>query len=890
MLGAVPASAGAVEGDVCRIDTTGYTTLTAALTAVTEGKTIVLLTDIAYDSPIISNTRSFSVDLAGYDLSIASAQVYCLAATGGKQLSLLNTSAAESSLTITQTIAAADLASASGFGAVYTSGQNSRIEIAANIDTTVTTNMIGADADSGNSIQIGKGTIRADRVGINVTGTGSVQFTGDVYGLGSGADGISCRYSGNVQVNGAVYSDGIGVDAQSSSHVVVTNGVQAYDAHGSIGVYANESAVVQITGNVSAPTRGVFAEGGSITVDGNVSGTGADSIGVHTRDTISPAAQGTVTVTGSVSGKRYGAYAVEGGTVIVDKDAYSTAGTTSYASAAVYSRGVGSTAIVLGNATASGLNSSGIEVNAGGTAEVRGNITATEASSYGVKALSGTYYEVLYGSTATVDGTITATKYILIGATEKASDAWDEVTINGYLSFSGAYPLCYVFVKLPALQAAVPSASPVGGAVLSGTSVTLTTATSGAEIHYTLDGAAPTDSSPLYTAPITVTAPVTVKAIALKSGMTASGVMTESYTILSAAGIPAASPAGGAVPAGTTVTLTTSTPGAKIRYTLDGSNPSASSTLYYGPISITAGLTIKAVAMLSGVPDSAVMTASYTILAAPGTTGTGVLNDAAVYQISASAGIGGTVAPTGKQTVAAYGIAVYSIQPNPGYSISDVLVDGVSVGKVTEYRFSSIRANHTIEARFIHDCPSKAYTDLDIAMWYHEGIDFVLSKGLFVGTSAELFEPEAPMTRAMAVTILYRLAGRPPVSGSSAFSDVPADSWHAAAVTWGAETAAIAGYGNGKFGPGDQITREQFAVILFRYAGNAGRDLAADTLPALDAYQDAEDVSPYALAAVKWACGLGLLEGDRTRHLNPQAELSRAEAAALLMRFCSKAA
>ena len=885
LLGAIPAAAGVTEGDVCRIDATGYAALSGALAAVTEGKTIVLLADIACDSPIVAGTRSFSVDLAGYDLSVTSAQVYCLAATGGKQLSIENSGAETSSLTLVQALAEADLATASNFGAIYTGGTASRIVTAANVDLSVASNMIGVNASAGNSIQIGRGTIRAERVGIRVSGRGSVLFTGDVYGLGSGADGVDCRY-GDVQVEGTVYSDGIGVDAQNQGNVTVTEGVVTYDAHGTIGVYAYNGATVQITGEVTAPSRGVFAEGGWIRVEGSVTAAGIGGIGAFSRDTISPAAEGTVTITGSVCGSRYGAEATEGGTVLVGKDACSTAGTASYTSAAVYARGVGSTAVVSGNAAAAGQNSSGIEVNAGGTAEVNGNIEALGTSSYGVRALSGTYYDVLYGSTATVDGTITAAKYILIGTAEKGSGDWSEMTINGYRSFSGAYPLCYVFVKAPALQAETPAASPAGGAVAPGTEVALTTATSGAEIRYTLDGSEPTGESALYAGPIAVSAPVTIRAIAVGTGLAASGVLTESYTLLPAAEMPAASPAGGEVDPGTEVALTTATPGAEIRYTLDGSEPTGESALYTGPIRVTAAVTIRAAAMAVGIPDSAVMTAVYTIRTIQAPSASGGSESAAAFVITASAGAGASIAPAGRLTVAEYGSAAYSITPQPGYLIADVLVDGVSAGKVAEYRFSSVRANHTIEARFAHDCPAGAYTDVDVALWYHEGIDFVLSRGLFTGTSAALFEPEAPMTRAMAAVVLYRLAGSPSAPGASPFSDVPAGVWYGAAVTWGAETGLIGGYGDGSFRPNDPITREQFAVLLYRCAKNLGRDVAADKPAEPFAYGDAEDVSGYALTAVKWACGMGLLEGDGGACIHPASVLKRAEAAVLFLRFC----
>lgn len=799
LLGAVTVSAGAADGDVCRIDAAGYATLGAALTAVTEGKTIVLLADVAYGDQIVSSTRAFTIDLAGFDLSVTSAQFYCLASIGGKQLAIANSGQTESRLTITQTIAEAELSPAGGYGAIYTTGTSSRIVIAPNINTTVTTNMVGMDVAAGSSVQVGKGTIRADRVGIDVLGiAASALFVGDVYGLGSGADGVSCRY-GDVQVNGTVHSNGIGVNAQSQGHVaaeyVITGGTG-----GTAGVVATSGASVQISGDVDAVTKGVYAEGGTIRVDGSVTAAGADSIGAHARDTRFDSSQGTVTVTGSVYGKRYGAYATEGGTVIVGGDASSTAGSASYSSAAVNSRGVGSTIIVTGNASAAGQDSSGIEVYAGGTAEVNGNIEALGASSHGVRAYSGTYYDVLYGSIATVNGTITATQYILIGATVKASDSWSEITLNGYYSFSGASPACYVFVKVPALSADTPAASPAGSAVAAGTAVTLTTATSGAEIRYTLDGTEPTASSELYSGPITVTAAVTVKAMAIKSGLSDSAVMTESYTILTP---PAAD---------------------------------ADDTVY--------------------------------------------------FVVTAAAGTGGSIAPAGRTVVAEYGSAGYVIAPQPGYLIADVLADGVSVGRVSEYRFTSVRANHTIEARFVHDCPGKNYADVDVEQWYHEGIDFVLAKGLFVGTSSVLFEPEAPMTRAMAVMILYRLAGSPRPSGGSPFADVPDGAWYAPAVAWGAETAVVEGYGGGRFGPGDPVTREQFAVILRRYAEHAGRDVAADRGTEILTCADAGDISGYALTAVKWACGLGLFESGGGARMNPGSALSRAETAALFMRFC----
>ncbi|WP_082722525.1 chitobiase/beta-hexosaminidase C-terminal domain-containing protein [Paenibacillus jilunlii] len=166
-------------------------------------------------------------------------------------------------------------------------------------------------------------------------------------------------------------------------------------------------------------------------------------------------------------------------------------------------------------------------------------------------------------------------------------------------------------------QVEAPTANPAGGAVAPGTRGALSSATSGAEIHYTLDGSVPTVSSPAYSGPITVTSAVTIKAIAVKSGMTDSAVMSEAYTIMAQAEAPTANPAGGVVAPGTTVALSSATSGAAIHYTLDGSVPTVSSPVYSGPIAVTSAVTIKAIAVKSGMTDSAVMSEAYTISAEP---------------------------------------------------------------------------------------------------------------------------------------------------------------------------------------------------------------------------------------------------------------------------------
>ncbi len=159
-----------------------------------------------------------------------------------------------------------------------------------------------------------------------------------------------------------------------------------------------------------------------------------------------------------------------------------------------------------------------------------------------------------------------------------------------------------------------PVITPAGGEVAYGTSCTITCATEGATIHYTIDGSTPTASSPTYSSPITINATMTVKAIAVKAEMKDSGVASTSYIItVPQVATPTMSPNGGAVDKGTTVTITCATDGADIYYTTDGSTPSASSTKYTTPITVNEGMTINAIGIKAEWLDSSVVTKNFKI-------------------------------------------------------------------------------------------------------------------------------------------------------------------------------------------------------------------------------------------------------------------------------------
>lgn len=174
------------------------------------------------------------------------------------------------------------------------------------------------------------------------------------------------------------------------------------------------------------------------------------------------------------------------------------------------------------------------------------------------------------------------------------------------------------------------------------------------------------------------------------------------------------------------------------------------------------------------------------------------------------------------------------------------------------------------------------FSDVAASAWYKEAVDYVSDHGLMAGTGGGRFDPDSTMSRAMLVTVLYRMDGTPSVSGSGGFSDVPAGQYYTSAVAWAAENGIVAGVGGGRFDPNALISREQFATILYRYAGCKGYDTSAED--GLTAFADAAQVGSYAVSALRWAVGAGIITGSEGR-LMPAGSATRAQAAAMLMRF-----
>lgn len=178
------------------------------------------------------------------------------------------------------------------------------------------------------------------------------------------------------------------------------------------------------------------------------------------------------------------------------------------------------------------------------------------------------------------------------------------------------------------------------------------------------------------------------------------------------------------------------------------------------------------------------------------------------------------------------------------------------------------------------------YTDVTEGMWYYDAVRYVTENDLMNGTGDGEFTPLAKLTRGMMVPVLYRLDGEPDVTGTSVFDDVASGAWYAAAVEWAENNGIVEGYGDGRFGPMDNITREQLAAILWRYARYRGYDVSTvGDSGILSSFTDAGAISGYAVPAMQWACGSGLIQGKGNGVLDPTSTATRAEAAQVFINF-----
>lgn len=236
------------------------------------------------------------------------------------------------------------------------------------------------------------------------------------------------------------------------------------------------------------------------------------------------------------------------------------------------------------------------------------------------------------------------------------------------------------------------------------------------------------------------------------------------------------------------------------------------------------------------------------------------------------------------------------VTPDEGYEIDRLIIldkDGREVDYTDNedgtYSFTMPSGDITLNALFTaiptlpEDLPTLPFADVQKSDWYYHSVDYVYRNQWFAGTNEEQFEPNTYISRAMVVTVLWRLEGQADINVDQVFSDVSPGEYYAKAIDWANTQEIVQGYGKGRFGPRDNITREQMALILYKFAQFKGYDTSAAA--SLDSFHDGSTVSPWALDAVKWAVASQILSGRDDGTLDPLGNATRAEAASILMRL-----
>ena len=253
------------------------------------------------------------------------------------------------------------------------------------------------------------------------------------------------------------------------------------------------------------------------------------------------------------------------------------------------------------------------------------------------------------------------------------------------------------------------------------------------------------------------------------------------------------------------------------------------------------------------------------------------------YTLSFDTNGGSAIAKVTKEKGTTVDLEQY-VPTREGYTFAGWYSDEALTQKVTSVK---LNANTTVYAKWTENAvtPTLPFTDVKSGDWFYEAVQYVYDKGMMTGVSADRFAPASTTTRGMIVTILYRLENEPAVSGGSAFTDVENGAWYADAVAWAAANDIVNGTSATTFAPNSPITREQMATMLYRFAQYKGMD-AVTLQENLTGYPDGGQVSDYAIPAMNWAIGQGLIAGMENGTLVPQGSATRAQVATILMRFC----
>lgn len=302
-------------------------------------------------------------------------------------------------------------------------------------------------------------------------------------------------------------------------------------------------------------------------------------------------------------------------------------------------------------------------------------------------------------------------------------------------------------------------------------------------------------------------------------------------------------------------------------------------------------ITVKFNGTNKDVAKDATETFSYTKPSSGGSSG-GSSSGKTTYKVTTSAVNNGGVNASPSNAEKGATITI-TLSPDKGYKLDKLTVtdgSGKTVSTVkksdTVYTFTMPASAVKVGVSYVKatETPSETkFNDVSANDWFASAVDYVTGKGMMNGTADNTFSPKANTTRGMVVTVLYRLENQSSTSAAS-FTDVASGAYYANAVAWANANGIVSGYGSGKFGPNDKVTREQLAAILYRYAQYKKYDVSGAN--SLDGYTDVQSVSSYAVPALQWANAAGVVTGKSGNKLDPKGNATRAEVAAMLMRFC----
>lgn len=299
------------------------------------------------------------------------------------------------------------------------------------------------------------------------------------------------------------------------------------------------------------------------------------------------------------------------------------------------------------------------------------------------------------------------------------------------------------------------------------------------------------------------------------------------------------------------------------------------------------------------ITSNIIYTASWTPIQSDRPSGSGSSSsDSGDYLISVDRVSGGrvTVQPGRADKGDTVTITVY---PNDGYELDELVVTDsrgneidLDARSATRFTFTMPGGKVTVEASFIREggqtqTPQTTFADVPASAWYCDAVEYVYENGLMSGVSGGWFAPNDTLTRAMLVQTLYAMEGRP-AAASAGFADVASGDWYASAVNWAAANGVVSGVSETGFGPNNALTREQLALILYRFAQYKGYDVTGTS--DLAAYADGSSVSGWAAEAMGWAVDAGLISGVGGNQIAPTGTASRAQVAQILMNFCENVA